>query len=239
MQGGVYGVKVTDTRSGAVMFEGKFRVNKFKYGENTPMYKNQFGFATDFDGALPVAFIGFAWNRDSATPPLTVGMWIKEPKNMYRSDLEARLFLNGQEIATTDDRGMSDQVESRSPNASNYYPQGRYEYWRFSWPVRYIASGTGASYPTDRFINREDGEYTFKVFHKGVQIREGGFTVKGGVLVDKGHNAEPGFSGQELMVPVEVMGGKDDWKPANADIMFFGNPIRGIVIKTGPNKGNK
>jgi hypothetical protein len=240
VQGGVYGVKITDTRSGQVLFEGKFRVNKFKYGETTPMYKNQFGFAVDFDGALPVAFIGFNWNRDAAAPPLTVGMWIKEPKNMYRSDFEARLFLNGQEIATTDDRGgVKDQVESRSPNANNYYPQGRYEYWSFSWPVRYLASGTGASYPSDRFINKEDGEYTFKILYKGVQIREGSFTVKNGQLADKGHNSEPGFSGYELIVPVEVMGGKDDWKPENADIMFFANPIRGIIVKTGPNKGNK
>lgn len=226
---GVYGVKITDTRTNAVLFEGKFRVVKFKWGESTPMYKNQFGFAADFDGALQVGQVRLDYKRQNDAPHVVVGMWLKEPKNLYRSDLEARMYLNGQQIATTDDRGQSEQVETRSPNASNYYPDGRYEFWEFRWPVRYFAFKSVASYPNDHFINKSDGEYTVKLFYKGELLRETGFTVKGGIIADNGFASSNGFSGLRAIVPVKVIGTRDKWNPANAKTDgFWGRPVKGI-----------
>lgn len=227
---GVYGVKITDTRTSAVLFEGKFRVVKFKWGESTPMYKNQFGFATDFDGALQVGQVRLDYQRANDAPQVVVGMWIKEPKNLYRSDLEARMFLNGQEIATTDDRGQSEQIETRSPNSSNYYPDGRYEFWEFRWPVRYFALKTASGYPNTKFINQGgDGQYTVKLFYKGQQIREAAFTVSGGAIVDDGVTLANGFSGIRAIIPVKVMGAKDKWNPTNAKTDgFWGTPVKGI-----------
>jgi hypothetical protein len=226
---GVYGVKISDSRSGSVLFEGKFRVNRFKWGENTPMYKNQFGFATDFDGALQVGQVRLDYKRANTAPQVVLGLWIKDPKTLYTKDFEARMFLNGQQIATTDNGGQIERIESRSPNASNYYPDGSYHFFEFRWPVRYFVSKSTLSYPNDKYINDADGEYSVKLFYMGEQIRETGFTVKGGIIADNGVASTYGFSGFRAMVPVKVMGTKDKWNPANAKTDgFWGRPIKGI-----------
>jgi len=102
-------------------------------------------------------------------------------------------------------------------------------FFEFRWPVRYFVSKSTLSYPNDKYINDADGEYTVKLFYMGEQIRETGFTVKGGIIADNGVASTYGFSGFRAMVPVKVMGTKDKWNPANAKTDgFWGRPIKGI-----------
>jgi hypothetical protein len=227
---GLFGVKITDTRDGSVLFQGKFKVGKFKYGPNIPMFKNQNDFFVDQDWNLPVGYVFLDWGRDRNAPPPTVSMWIKGETRL--DDLEARLFYNGQQIATTDDMGAATSVQQRYPNSLENKETHRWELYDFEWyKYKYAATAQGRKmFPQAKFMNDMDGTYTVKVFHKAVQIRELSFNVSGGSLSDNGVASGNGFTDNKVLVPVKVMGDKDKWSSATwkADA-FYSNPLTGFT----------
>ena len=100
---GTFGVKITDTRDGKVLFQGKFKVGKFKYGPDIPMFKNQYDFFVEQDWNMPIGYVWLDSSTDKHGLLPTFSVWIKGENRL--DDLEARLFYNGQQIATTDDMG--------------------------------------------------------------------------------------------------------------------------------------
>lgn len=227
---GLFGVKITDTRDGSVLFQGKFKVGKFKYGPNIPMFKNQNDFFVDQDWNLPVGYVWLDWGRDKNAPPPTVSMWIKGETRL--DDLEARLFYNGQQIATTDDMGAATSVQQRYPNSLENKDTHRWELFDFEWyKYKYAANAQGRKmFPQAKFMNDMDGTYTVKVFHKAVQIREVSFTVSGGTLADNGVASSNNFADNKVIVPVKITGDKDKWSSATwkADA-FYANPLTGFT----------
>lgn len=227
---GLFGVKITDTRDGKVLFHGKFKVGKFKYGPNIPMFKNQFDFFVDQDWNLPIGYVWLDWTRDRNAPAPTASVWIKGETRL--DDLEARLFLNGQQILTTDEMGAVTSSQSRYPNSLENKETHRWELFNFEWfKFKYAANPVGRrTFAQARFMNDSDGNYTVKVFHKGVQIRELSFSVSGGNFTDNGIASGNGFADNKVIVPVKVMGEKDKWSSATwkADT-FYGNPLTGFV----------
>ena len=227
---GLFGVKITDTRDGTVLFQGKFKVGKFKYGPNIPMFKNQNDFFVDQDWNLPIGYVWLDWGRDRNAPAPTVSLWLKGENRL--DDLEGRLFFNGQQILTTDDMGAVSSRESRYPNSLENKETHRWELYNFEWyKFKYAATPQGRKmFPQARFMNESDGNYTLKVFHKGVQIREVSFKVSGGLFDDNGIASSNGFSDSRYIVPVKIMGDKDKWNPATwkADA-FYSNSLTGFV----------
>ncbi len=226
---GLFGVKITDSKDGSVLFEGKFKVGKFKTGPNIAMFKNQYDFFVDQDWNLPIGYVWLNW-KDKNAPPPTVSMWIKGETRL--DDLEARLFYNGEQIATTDDMGAASSVQQRYPNSLENKETHRWELFDFEWyKYKYAATATGRNmFKQARFMNDMDGDYTVKVFHKGVQIREASFSVKGGNLADNGVAANSKFHDGKVIIPVKVMGDKDKWNSATwkADA-FYANPLVGFT----------
>lgn len=227
---GLFGVKITDTRDGSVLFQGKFKVGKFKYGPNIPMFKNQYDYFVDQDWNLPVGYVWLDWAKDRNAPAPTVSMWIKGETRL--DDIEARLFLNGQQILTTDDMGAASSVQQRYPNSLESKDTHRWELFNFEWyKFKYAATPQGRRmFPQARFVNDSDGDYMVKVFHKGVQIREVAFIISGGNFADNGIASGNGFNDQKVIVSVKVMGDKDKWSSATwkADA-FYGNPLTGFM----------
>ncbi|MBP6005077.1 MAG: hypothetical protein KA746_16730 [Pyrinomonadaceae bacterium] len=227
---GLFGVKITDTRDGSVLFQGKFKVGKFKYGPNIPMFKNQNDFFVDQDWNLPFGYVWLDWAKDRNAPAPTVSMWLKGENRL--DDLEGRLFLNGQQILTTDEMGAVTSSQSRYPNSLENKETHRWELYNFEWyKFKYAANPQGRKmFPQARFMNESDGNYTVKVYHKGVQIREVSFTVSGGNFDDKGVASSNGFSESKFIVPVKVMGDKDKWNSVSWKTdAFYGNPVNGFM----------
>lgn len=225
---GLYGVKIVDSGDGSVLFQGKFKVGKFKWGPAIPMFKNQHDFFVDQDWNLPIGYVWLNW-KDKNAPPPTVSMWIKGETRL--DDLEAKLFYNGEQIATTDDMGAAHSVQARYPNSLENKDTHRWELFDFEWyKWKYAATPTGRNmFRQARFMNDMDGQYTVKVFHKGVQIREASFSVSGGVLADNGVAKGNNFPDGKVIIPVKVMGDKDKWNGATwkADA-FYTNPLAGF-----------
>ncbi len=225
---GLFGVKIVDSGDGSVLFQGKFKVGKFKWGPAIPMFKNQHDFFVDQDWNLPIGYAWLNW-KDKNAPPPTVSMWIKGETRL--DDLEARLFYNGEQIATTDDMGAAQSVQQRYPNSLENKETHRWELFDFEWyKWKYAATPTGRNmYRQARFMNEMDGQYTVKVFHKGVQIREAAFTVSGGNFSDNGVAANNNFNDGKAIIAVKVMGDKDKWNSATwkADA-FYANPLTGF-----------
>ncbi|MEQ1642310.1 MAG: hypothetical protein ABL959_02565 [Pyrinomonadaceae bacterium] len=227
---GLFGVKITDSKDGSVLFQGKFKVGKFKTGPNIPMFKNQHDFFVDQDWNLPVGYVWLNW-KDKNAPPPTVSMWIKGETRL--DDLEARLFYKGEPIATTDDMGAASSVQQRYPNSLENKETHRWELFDFEWyKYKYASTSTGRNmFKQARFMNDMDGDYTVKVFHKGVQIREASFRVTGGNIADNGIASGSGFPDGKVIIPVKVMGDKDKWTPTTAKAdAFYANPLNGFPM---------
>lgn len=227
---GLFGVKITDTRDGSVLFQGKFRVGKFKYGPNIPMFKNQHDFYVEQDWNMPFGYVWLNSSTDRNAPLPTASMWIKGETRL--DDLEARLFLNGEQIATTDDMGEARSVQQRYPNSLENKETHRWEFFDFAWyKFRYAATPQGRKmYANARMMNDTDGDYTVKVFHKGVQIRELSFKVAGGEYVDSGVGEKNGFAENKVIVPVKILGTKDKWSATQWKTdAFYGNPPSGFM----------
>ena len=227
---GLFGVKITDSRDGSVLFQGKFKVGKFKTGPNIPMFKNQNDFFVDQDWNLPIGYVWLNWGKDKNAPPPTVSMWIKGENRI--DDMEARLFYNGEQILTTDEMGSASPSQSRYPNSLENKETHRWELYNFEWyKFKYAATQTGRNmFRQARFMNESDGTYTVKVFHKGVQIREASFTVSGGNLADNGVATGNGFNDAKVLIPVKIMGDKDKWNSATWKTdAFYANPLTGFT----------
>ncbi|MBK7933578.1 MAG: hypothetical protein KA956_00985 [Pyrinomonadaceae bacterium] len=226
---GLFGVKIVDSKDGSVLFQGKFKVGKFKYGPNIPMFKNQNDFFVDQDWNLPVGYVWLDW-KDKNAPPPTVSMWLKGETRL--DDLEARLFYNGTQILTTDDMGAVSSKEARYPNSLENKETHRWELFNFEWyKFKYAATPQGRNmFKQARFMNESDGEYTVRVFHKGIQIREASFTVSGGMFADNGVAKNSGFNDTKVFIPVKIMGDKDKWSSATWKTdAFYGNALKGFT----------
>jgi hypothetical protein len=230
---GTYGVKITNTRDNSVVFEGKFKVGKYKYGPNIPMFKNQYSFYVEQDWNLPIGYVWLDWATTGTASALPkVSVWIKD--DIRAGDLEARLFYNGQELATTDDMGEVRDTDYRYPNVYEDKALAYWKLWDFAWyKFRYLSSlQARKNFPIAKFLNDMDGEYTVKILYKAQQIREVKFSVSGGNLVDNGIAKQNNFTENKIIVPVKIMNTTEKWN-ANAwkTDAFYANPLTGFSLQ--------
>lgn len=226
---GTFGIKITDTRDGKVLFQGKFKVGKFKYGPDIPMFKNQYDFFVEQDWNMPIGYVWLDSSTDKHGLLPTFSVWIKGENRL--DDLEARLFYNGQQIATTDDMGAAGSKQRRYPNSLQNKETHRWELLDFAWyKFRYAATPQGRKmFANAKFMNDMAGDYSVKVFHKGVQIREAAFSVVNGEFVDNGIAKNNSFAEHKVIVPVKIMGDKDKWNTTQWKTdAFYGNPLAGF-----------
>lgn len=230
---GTYGIKITDTRDNSVLFQGKFKVNKFKYGPNTPMFKNQHCFYVEQDWNIPIGYVwldyGGGGNSNGALP--TVSVWVKGENRP--GDFEARFFYNGEQIATTDNRGHVRNNESRRPNVFENKELTYFQRWDFAWyGIVYVdADRNRQTFRQAKIFNDMDGECVVKIFQKGEQIREVKFNVSGGKIVDNGIAKQNNLGDHKTIIPVKVLSTTEKWN-ANAwkTDAFYGNPLTGFGL---------
>jgi hypothetical protein len=229
--GGLFGIKITNIRDNSTVFQGKFKVNRYKPQDSDARYKNEVDYYVDYDWKLPIGFADLDYESNVASP--IIHMWFKG--DIKNDDLEARLFHNGQQIATTDDGGLVDSGE-------RYYADKRGNddslFWRefkFSWPHRaeFIVTEdlrNFTAYKNTMFINQMPGEYVVKVYYNGNQIRETKFTIgNNGTYADNGIAKQSNLTTNKIILPVKVMGTLEKWNAVNAKAQgFYGNPVVGV-----------
>ena len=242
---GIYGVRLINSKTKDVIFQGKFRVGKIFFNPSEPRYKNQAMFYVDNDWSLPVGYVGFDWNDSwDYDPSPTVYLWFKG--DLKREDFEARLFFNNQQVTSTDDGGIitdgSTFAEKRNPDSCFENTEVcRYTLWNFKWknfrvesfdPVEHkLSSGYVRKEPNAVYTKDKSGEYTVKIFYKGTQVRETKFTVQtNGYLAPNAFAAQIPMENLKIVVPVKIMGTLDKWNPtAWKTEAFYGNPLTGFV----------
>jgi hypothetical protein len=227
---GTFGVKITNMRDNSVVFQGKFKVIKFKPDTTDPRYKTHVDFFVDQDWNLPIGYANYKDESLGSAYP-SIRMWFKGGLNS--NDLEARLYYNGKELATTDEGGNIGSAERRFPKHAANDPALHWEMYEFYWPgkILFITDDEARRMTANQgklYINQMPGEYTVKVFYKGEQVRETKFTIADGNFVDNGLARQNKISTDKLVLPVKVMGTADKWNVAAKTDGFYGNPLTGF-----------
>ncbi len=234
---GLYGIKITNSETGEVAFQGKFKVGKFpiQYSRET---RNEY--FVDHDWLMPIGTVGFHFSNftggDIGTNfPIEVSMWFKKSLGDTDHGLEGRLFYKGEQIAATRPNAREDRASESAALSGELHHWRR---WDFQWSDRgdrEVHVDNGGTYHRDNmpkafFVDRNPGEYTVKVYHNGVHVREARFTVgTDGRIVDGGYQ-QPGYlTYHKVIIPVTVIGSAEKYNAAawKTDA-FYGNPMTGF-----------
>lgn len=230
---GIYSFKLTNQTTKQVDYQGKFKVGKYS-ASSDGRDKNKFDFYVDHDWLLPFGMIGFHHSdiEIGGIEP-EVSVWLN---GMVTADeLEARLFYQGRQIATTKERGgtVSDYDERASQFAPPFAPHTIWKRWLFTWK-NFLFDNNGSfnrdSYPNAHYADKNPGDYTVKIYRNGTQIREMNFTVGA-----DGKFAAPAYMNQtflpyhRILLPVKTIGAAEKVNPtAWKTDAFYGNPLSGF-----------
>jgi hypothetical protein len=234
---GLYGIKITNTRNSEIVFQGRFKVGKFKTGDPGPAYKNQYNFFVDQDWNLPIGYLWLNYNFFAATPRPCLSMWFKGGLN--DSDLEARLYYNGEEIGSTDEGGFFGRQEERYSTSQENPTTHTWRRYEISW-ANFVALASAEAYikreavaAKKRLMQEVPGEYTVKVFYKGAPVREAKFMVGAdGMLVDNGIAKQNNFGNLKIIIPIKIIGTLDKWNAATWKTdAFYGNPLAAFTLE--------
>ncbi len=239
---GLYGIKITNKASGQVVFQGKFKVGKFPAAWKG---KTASEFYVDHDWLMPIRTVSFHFSNfnggDLGTNfPVVVGMWFKKAIGSTDHGFEARLFYKDQQIAVTQ---RLQEKETRASDTGNLSGElhhwARWDFqWTFDSNVGNVNVDNGGSYHRDNmpksfFVDKNPGEYTVKVFHKGVQVREAKFTVGADGRVADGGYQKPGYlTYHKVIIPVTIIGPAEKYNAAAWKTeAFYGNPLSGFSLQ--------
>ena len=228
---GTYGLKITNSKTNEVVFQGKFKVNKLPLD---PKLKNKVLFYVDNDWHLPIGYVGFNENftdYEVRTRP-TVFFWFKGVPDS--DQFEAQLHYNNQQIASTDKAGRINKYQDRGEHCFLARETCAHGLWGFEWENFLLDNSPSAriNNPNAHFTKDKPGEYTVKIFHKGVQVRETKFTVDAkGWIAPNAFSKQIPMTNYKIAVPVKIIGNLDKWNPAawKTDA-FYGNPLTGFNV---------
>jgi len=231
--GGVFGLKITNIKDNTTAFQGKFKIARFKPQYSDARYRNEVDYYVDYDWKLPIGLADLYFERDMAVP--IIRMWFKG--DLENNNLEARLFHNGQQIASTDDgqggvdHGDDFYAKKRGDDKSLFWRE-----FKFSWPSKILFIRTEdqrnyTAYKDAIYINQMPGDYVVKIYYNGEQVRETKFSIgNDGTYADNGIAKQSNLTTNKVILPVKVMGTLDKWNAVNAKAMgFYGNTVSGLT----------
>lgn len=229
---GTFALRITNSKTNEVVFQGKFKVHKMPAYPGQAQYRNRMEFFVDNDWNLPIGYVGFSADAGWTNPPPVVFMWFKG--RLEAKDFEARLFRNGEEVASTDDNGIINIYRYRGEDCMRFPDICRLQQFGFYWKKFIVENSNWVRNrkPDSIFTRDKPGQYSVKVFHKGIQVREAQFTIDtAGKIALNAFNDQMPLNDHKIVVPVKVMGNLDKWNSATwkADA-FYGNPLTGFSV---------
>ncbi len=230
---GTYSVKVKNKETVAVVFAGKFKVNKFPMSER-PTEKNKLGFYVDHDWLVPLGMVHVPTSQDLTkgwqNPVFSV--WTKG--DVKYEELEVYLYNNGKLVASKKVSSGSANDERMSQFTAAYDSGNIYKRWDVQFHTVLLQNGTpyvngdGDEY----FVDANPGQYVFKLYRNGTQIREFAVTVgTDGRFVRPPYSDAFTFPQHGILLPAKVTGNMEKWNPiAWKTDMFYGNTLSGFAV---------
>ncbi|MCC6360821.1 MAG: hypothetical protein IT450_18945 [Phycisphaerales bacterium] len=232
----------------AVLFKGRFDVEKVHSNETAPNAAQHFVYYVDQDWNLPIGYVFLkphssgGWKK----PELRVAFWVRGDSSL--TDFEPHLFYQGKEVGKVfldgNERGRAstDREVELTPNqqVDDSLPQkGQWSRMVCDFPNVLGWDKTGEK-PADipgqtgsvHLLANHPGDYEFKLLRKGRLARIIKFTVRPDGRFDNGLAGENKLGSDRVIVPVKIMGEedgawkKDAWKTA----AFYGNPLTGFAL---------
>ena len=229
---GTYGIKVTNSKTGEVVFDGKFNVKKLQPEAGL---KKKFLFYVDNDWNLPMGYASYYTGGDDYDLDVfpMVSMYFKG--NLESSDFEARLFHNGQQITSTDEGGTITTQTKRGDECYQFREVCQQTLWTFKWDRFQLENNNYIrnKLPNAIFTRDKPGEYTVKIFYRGIQVRETKFNIDNKGWIAKSPYADRIFPYRYVsVIPVKVMGTLDKWNAATWKTdAFYANPLAGFTVQ--------
>lgn len=235
---GVYGVKVTNANTGAAVFQGKFKVGKFLPPYRSP---NESEFYVDHDWVMPIGYISYDFSNFKGSGyggfAVKASMWFKKDMPDRDNGLEARLFFNGRQVATTGDgSGSVVQTASRASSTAKLSADlHHWELWTFNWKKAILDNGGGYNpdnHPNAHLVDKNPGDYVIKVFKNDVLVREAKFTVgPDGRVGDSTYHKPDYLTYHKVIIPVTVIGQAEKYNAAAWKTeAFYNNPMAGFSV---------
>ena len=232
---GVYSVKVKNKATGNVIFAGKFKVNKFLASFNAAD-RNKLGFYVDHDWLVPLGIIYIPTSQDlSKTIQHPVfSVWTKG--DVKYEEMEAQLHFNGKMIASKKVNSGAAEDERISKFTVPFDMGSIYKRWDLQFENVLLENGNpyNPEYFTNaHFVDKNPGQYTFKLFRNGTQIREFSASIgPDGRWTEPPYNAVFKFPHNGVLLPAKVMGNQEKYNALSWKTdMFYGNPIAGFSIQ--------
>jgi hypothetical protein len=228
---GTFGVKISNSKTGETVFQGKFKVNKLAHADE-PKEKNLFRFYVDHDWLIPIGYAGYdieSWSNGKIYPAAM--MWFKG--SLDNKEFEAVLFHNNQKIATTDKGGSITTIQERGGMCYQIRDVCEFHLWKFAWDNFLLNDKDYAKerYPNTFFTGDLSGEFTVRIYYKGEQVREAQFALAPDGAPVRNSFSERIFSTISLM-PVKASGTAEKWNPdAWKTDMFYGNPLNSFTVR--------
>ena len=166
-------------------------------------------------------------------------MWTKG--DVKSDEMEAQLDFNGKLIASKKVNSGASNDERMSKFTVPFDMGNIYRRWDISFGTVWLENGhphnTDPSnvefFASAHFVDKNPGQYTFKLYRNGTQIREFSVSIGPDGRWVKPPNAETfHFPQHGILLPAKVMGNQEKWNPMSWKTdMFYGNPIAGFIVQ--------
>lgn len=224
----------------STLFTGKAKVSKAKSNEYGPKVVNHHVYWIDHDWNLPIGYVYltptdvYGWKLTN----LNVSFWIRgddfrmKPHLFYQGKEVGKVIFEGREIGTP---SCGPDIENSTTHYVEESVAQKARWTRIKCTFFSVfgndESGQGDGLFGPKFLlNKNPGDYEFKLLWNNKLARTIKFTVKPGGNFDNGIAASSKLGNDLVVVPVTILGDQDGvwdknaWKDA-----FYGNPLTGFA----------
>jgi hypothetical protein len=164
------------------------------------------------------------------SPGLRVSTWLKGPTPT--ADLGGYLYSQGKLIGSTKGLGGGTDYQVTHGTSSGLANDPRWRLWNLVFDMVHKTAGSRAANPELFYLDKNPGDYEFKLLRKGELARDLKFTVgDDGQIVDTGIAEANHLGTGRILVPVKILGTGDGAynKAAWQTDAFYGTPLTGFT----------
>jgi hypothetical protein len=224
----------------STLFTGKMKVGKHKTNEYGPKAANKFVYYVDHDWNLPIGYV-YLTSSDVhgwKMPDFHVAFWVRgdaykfDPHLFYQGKEVGKKFLEGTEVGAA---GCEAEVENNTTHyVEESVPQkAKWARVECDFPNIKGRNEAGEGHIAGELftLDKNPGEYEFKLLWNNKLARSIKFTVQPGGKFDNGIATSNQLGSDRVIVPVTIIGDQDGvWnKTAWQTEGFYGNPLKGFT----------
>jgi hypothetical protein len=224
----------------STLFTGKMKVGRHKSNEAGPKAANKFVYYVDHDWNLPIGYVYLTpsdvhgWKM----PDFHVAFWVRgdaykfDPHLFYQGKEVGKKFLDGMEVGKA---GCEAEVENNTTHyVEDSVPQkAKWARVECDFPNIKGSNTAGEGHIAGELftLDKNPGEYEFKLLWNNKLARSIKFTVQPGGKFDNGIATSNQLGSDRVIFPVTIIGDQDGvWnKTAWQTDGFYGNPLKGFT----------